>query len=91
MHRAAGAWNACHTCHACHVVSCAGATKELKAKLKKSVEKCHVRRTGRSGLFSKGCGLKSKQLLPQCLGTYLMSYQSDRQHQNIWILSAVPG
>lgn len=42
-----------------------------------------MHRTGRSDLFLKGCALKSKLLL--------MCYQSNVQHQNIWILLAVPG
>jgi len=71
---------------------CAGGIKELKAKLKKSVEeKWHMHRTGRSDLFSKGCDLKSKLLLRWRLGTYLMSYQSDSQHENTWVMSVMPG
>lgn len=68
-----------------------GGTKELKAKLKKSVEKWPIHKIGRSDLFSKGCDLKSKLLLRQRLGTYLISCQSASQRHNIWVLSAMPG
>lgn len=84
-HRAAGVWSAC-----C-VVSAWVASRNWRQSWKKSVEKWHIHKIGRSDLFSKGCDLKSKLLLRQRLGTYLISYQSDSQRQNIWVLSAMPG